>query len=128
MSCGNEACWVLIGRRRGRVWHARLATYSVGRPTTVEFDAASVLEREELRGDVVGFCHTHPSSPAIPSERDLKTMRAWVSAFGKPLLCLIDGIDGLRGYRFDHDECDGQPLLLVERFPRNVLIGVDHAG
>jgi proteasome lid subunit RPN8/RPN11 len=47
------------------------------------------MNREEKHGDVVGFLHTHPDGPAAPSKRDLRTMRAWWSAFGKPLLYLI---------------------------------------
>ena len=53
------------------------------------------MEREEVRGDVVGFYHTHPSMPPVPSARDAATMPAWVSCFGKPLLCVIDGGGGL---------------------------------
>lgn len=119
---------MLLGRRRGRIWYARRTSRRAGEPAQVEFDASAVLEREEARGDVIGFLHTHPNSPASPSRRDLKTMRAWVCAFGKPLLCLIDGTDGLAGYRFDDDASDPQPLLLVEAFPRHVVIGVDADG
>jgi len=122
----NEECWVLLGQRRGRVWRARCATYSEGDAATVEFDANAVLQREEKRGDVVGFLHTHPTTVARPSQRDLQTTRGWVGAFGKPLLCLIDGTDGLRGYRFDHDECMGIELMLIERFPRGQIVGVNH--
>ena len=34
-------------------------------------------------------------------------MRAWCSAFGKPLLCLIASPKSVRGYRFDDDESEG---------------------
>lgn len=119
---------MLLGRRRGRIWYARRISRKSGEPAHVEFDASAVLHREETQGDVVGFLHTHPNTPAQPSDRDLKTMRAWVSAFGKPLLCLIEGTDGLAGYRFDDDASDPQQLLLVEAFPRNVVIGVDADG
>lgn len=120
-----EECWVLLGQKRGRVWVMRRTAYTVGEPHAVAFDYDAVLEREEQRGDVVGFYHTHPVSPASPSQRDYRTMRAWVGSFGKPLLCLIEGIDGLAGYRFDDDEDDPQKLLTAERFPRNLVIGVD---
>ena len=46
-------------------------------------------------------------------------------AFGKPLLCLIDGPAGLNGYRFDDDDSSGVWLETVERFPRGLVIGVD---
>lgn len=121
----DEECWVLLGQRRGRVWYARRTAYTVGEPHAVAFDHAAVLEREEQRGDVIGFYHTHPEGKARPSQRDLRTMRAWVGAFGKPMLCLIEGVDGLIGYRFDDDECGGKAMLTAERFPRNLVIGVD---
>ncbi|MEM7624015.1 MAG: Mov34/MPN/PAD-1 family protein [Planctomycetota bacterium] len=122
----DEECWVLLGQRRDRVWAARRTSYTVGEPHAVAFDHAAVLEREERRGDIVGFYHTHPVGHARPSRRDLITMRAWVGSFGKPLLCVIEGIDGLVGYRFDDDEAEAEPLLVTERFPRNLVIGVDH--
>jgi hypothetical protein len=55
-------------------------------------------------------------------------MRAWCLAFGKPLLCLIEGPAGLRGYRFDDNASAGEPLAIVEPFPRGVVIGVDADG
>lgn len=122
---GSEEAWTLVGRRRGRVWHARRIGHERGAPERVAFDGSAVLDREESRRDVVGFLHTHPACDAVPSSRDLATMRAWVSAFGKPLLCLIEGTDGLRGYRFDNDESCGTPLLTVELFPRGTVVAVD---
>jgi proteasome lid subunit RPN8/RPN11 len=76
----------------------------------VQFDGPWVLRREERQGDVIGFLHTHPGMAARPSRRDVRTMRAWCSAFGKPLLCLIAGVDGLRGWRFDDDAPNGVEL------------------
>ena len=126
MSSSNcEHAWILVGRRKGRVWYARRIGRYAGEPASVEFDGAAVLVREERKRDVVGFLHTHPVSEATPSRRDLDTMRAWVSAFGKPLLCVIEGTDGLAGYRFDDDESRGERLVSVELFPRGVVIGVD---
>jgi proteasome lid subunit RPN8/RPN11 len=81
-----------------------------------------------MHGDVIGFLHTHPDGPASPSDRDVRTMRAWRLAFGKPLLCLIDGPVGIRGFRFDNNESTGEPLAIVEAFPRGVVIGVDADG
>ena len=67
----------------------RLVRWRTGGDAHVEFDGSWALRREETRGDVAGFFHTHP--PGIPgmSARDRKTMRAWASSFGKPLLCAI---------------------------------------
>ena len=94
----------------------------------MHFDGPGVLEREERRRDVLGFFHTHPDGPPRPSARDVRTMRAWCSAFGKPLLCVIASPDGLGGYCFDDDACDGVPLAAVEVFPRGVVIGVEADG
>jgi len=123
-----EESWVLVGQRRGRIWHSRRIWPSRGEPAEVAFDAAAVLAREERRGDVVGFFHTHPSFVAKPSKRDIATMRGWVSSFGKPLLCLIEGTDGLQGFRFDDDESRGDKVTAVELFPRGVVIAVDDTG
>jgi proteasome lid subunit RPN8/RPN11 len=94
----------------------------------VEFDGPWVLAREERRHDVLGFYHTHPGMPARPSQRDVNTLRAWCSAFGKPLLCVIDGADGVRGFRFDDDASAGTELPLVALFARGVVIGVEGNG
>jgi hypothetical protein len=120
-----EQSWVLTGQRRGPVWYARRSGRSVGQVASVEFDGLSVLDREERRHDVIGFFHTHPAMPATPSRRDVDTMRAWVGAFGKPLLCVIEGIDGVHGYRFDNDGSSGERLFIVEHFPLGVMIAVD---
>jgi hypothetical protein len=67
--------------------------------------------------------------PASPSARDVRTMRAWCGAFGKPLLCLIATPEhDVLGYRFDDSESTGEMLELVELFPRDVVIGVDADG
>jgi proteasome lid subunit RPN8/RPN11 len=124
----NEECWVLVGRRRGRIWNSRAIGRCAGAPAHVEFDGPAVLVREERRRDIIGFLHTHPQFDATPSRRDIATMQAWVLAFGKPLLCLIRGRDGLKGYRFDDDRSEGIPLLAVEEFARGVIIGVDADG
>lgn len=123
-----EQCWTLLGQRRGRIWFCRSVRHALGEPASVRFDGDWVLKREEKHGDVVGFLHTHPDGPTLPSGRDLRTMRAWCGAFGKPLLCLIASPEGVRGYRFDDDESAGQALGIVERFPRGVVIGVDADG
>jgi proteasome lid subunit RPN8/RPN11 len=120
-----EHCWTLIGRRRGRFWYARRTGHTLGEPASVEFDAAWALEREETKGDVVGFYHTHPAGPPLPSRRDLRTMRAWAGAFGKPLLCLIESDGELAGYRFDDDQSKGEKITACELWPRGVVIAYD---
>lgn len=120
-----EQCWTLVGQRRGRVWLGRRIHRVAGEHVRVRFDGPWVLRREETRGDVLGFLHTHPDGPPMPSQRDIRTMRAWCSAFGKPLLCLIQSPEGLKGYRFADDQSSGEELEHLEAFPRGVLIGVE---
>lgn len=120
-----ERCWVVVGERRGRLWIGQRMRPSTGERDRVGFDGAWVLEREEHLGDILGFLHTHPDGPASPSHRDVRTMRAWCLAFGKPLVCLIDAPDGLRGFRFDDDQADGIALEIVEAFFADYVIGVD---
>lgn len=125
-----EKCWVLLGPHRGRIWYCRRARHTSGERSSVLFDGAWVLGREEKYRDVVGFLHSHPEGPAAPSQRDVRTMRAWCSSFGKPLLCVIAALGALHGYRFDDDESVGKPLSLVEMFALRggVVIGVDGDG
>ncbi len=124
----RELCWTLLGRGRGRIWYARKVAATAGGPASVEFDGLWVLNREEQRGDVVGFYHTHPGGQPRPSSRDVRTMRAWAGAFGKPLLCVIASPEGLAGYRFDDDRCSGVALAQIEVFPRGIVIGVETDG
>jgi proteasome lid subunit RPN8/RPN11 len=123
-----ERCWTLIGRVRGRIWYGRRVRQTDGQRTRVTFDGLWTLEREEQRRDVLGFLHTHPDGPPSPSTRDVRTMRAWCSSFGKPLLCLIQSPEGLKGYRFKDSESEGMELELVELFPRGIVIGVEADG
>jgi proteasome lid subunit RPN8/RPN11 len=125
-----EECWTLVGARRGPIWLARRIHYRTGAHASVAFDGPAVLQREETRGDVVGFFHTHPAGPLRPSARDVRTMRAWCSAFGKPLLCVIASPEGTAGYRFasEGSASRGIRLAALELFPRNVLIGVESDG
>jgi proteasome lid subunit RPN8/RPN11 len=120
-----EWAWTLLGSRRGGIWCARGVQPRRGERTRVEFDGPWVLQREQQRHDVVGFLHTHPGMRACPSGRDVRTMRAWCGAFGKPLLCVIAGCDGLRAFRFDDPASAGIELKRVERFPRGLIVAMD---
>ena len=124
----DEQYWTLVGTRRGRIWYAKRVDRQSGTAVRVSFDGAEVLRREEQRGDVLGFFHTHPDGPLQPSSRDVRTMRAWCSAFGKPLLCVIASPEGTAGFRFEDDVSEGVALATVEVFPRGVLIGVEADG
>lgn len=124
----REESWVLVGHRRGPVWLARKMRHRTGEPASVGFDAAWVLAREEQYRDVVGFLHTHPPGLLRPSGRDVRTMRAWCGAFGKPLLCLIASGDRFAGWRFDDDESEGVRIAALEQFSRGAVVAVDGSG
>ncbi len=120
-----ERCWTLIGRRQENFWYARRMRPTRGQPASVRFDAAWALRREETKGDVVGFYHTHPSGRPDPSMRDLKTMRAWAGSFGKPLLCLIESDGQVAAYRFDDDDSEGTLITACQRMPRGIVLAFD---
>jgi proteasome lid subunit RPN8/RPN11 len=101
---------------------------TAGDRSSVQFDGAWVLSREEKKHDIIGFVHTHPNGPDRPSDRDVRTMRAWCDCFAKQLICVILSPAGLHGYRFDNFDSTGCALDLVESFPRGIIIGVDHDG
>jgi proteasome lid subunit RPN8/RPN11 len=100
----NEVSLTLLGWRIGRLWLAKGHWGTEGTSVQVNIDPTKVLDREEEKGDVIGFWHTHPSFVASPSGRDYLTMRGWWISFGKPIVCCIHGIDGLKAHWFFDDE------------------------
>lgn len=116
-----EECWLLVGEHRSGIWLGRLVDHTTGKPASVEFNGPAALAREEQLGDVIGFFHTHPDCEANLSQRDIHTMQAWTSAFGKPLVCLIEGTNGLRAYRFENSESQGSAMR-VEQFSHNQFV------
>jgi len=97
----------------------------MGEPASVVFDSDWVLQREESQGDVIGFYHTHPSGLPTPSERDHRTMRAWVGSFGKPLLCLIEADGSIQAYEYHDDQSDGVAFTDCELLPRGIVVAFD---
>jgi hypothetical protein len=92
-------------------------------------DWSWALRREETHSDVMGFGHTHPPcAGVIPSRRDVRTMRAWCSAFGKPLLCLIECNGCVQSTLFYDEEDTGHPLPLTQIFPRGVIVVMEGDG
>src|SRR5687767_4181847 len=135
MSSGAEAweaeeCWVLVGARLDRAWKVRFLRRTDGGLASVEADWAWALQREEEQGDVVGFLHSHPPGAGHgPSRRDVRTMRAWCSALGKPLLCISEHGTELGAHRFDDDESEGAAIGPAERTrPDELTIGDLDAG
>ena len=86
----NEICYTIIGKKLGPFWIGWLTNGASGGEASVKFDGLWTLEREEAKGDVLGFYHTHPGGPS-PSPCDIKTMNAWVTCFWKDLFCIIKG-------------------------------------
>ena len=120
-----EHCWTLVGVRQGPFWYARRRRPTKGDVASVEFDAAWALEREESHGDIVGFYHTHPSGSPDLSRRDVKTMHAWVGAFGKALLCLIECDGKVTAWRFDDGDSEGRRVAACELLPRGLVLAYD---
>lgn len=110
-----EECAVLVGVCVDEVWLVSRQEPVSGSAAAVEAHWAWALRREEICGDVMGFWHTHPpGASAGPSERDIRTMRAWCSALGKPLLCLIAEGEALGGHVFEGDEAAGKRVSMIE--------------
>jgi len=116
----TEQCWVLLGAydQKDEIWRLRVRRHVSGQPASVEADWRWALDREEEVGDVAGFAHTHPpGSGTEPSERDVRTMEAWCSAFGKALLCLIAEGEMLKdpaAYLFSENGRDTLPAVDLE--------------
>jgi hypothetical protein len=94
----------------------------------VTADGKWTLRREELRGDIVGFMHTHPMGGLHPSTRDVRTMRAWCDALGKRLICVIATPDAIGAWRFDDYRSNGKPLAKIEVVGKTQVIGVETHG
>ena len=125
----RECGYFLTGERRGQVWLLRRRHPVGGTPSSVEIDWQQVLEREENHGDVLGFLHTHPQyAGTTPSLRDIRTMQAWCSALGKPLLCVIECYGDIGSTLFPDENDTGQPLVMTEFFPRGVVVVVEQVG
>lgn len=119
-----EHSWVLTGVRTSRLWLGQRNHEQTGDPVQVPFDADWTINRHKEKGDVIGWYHTHPNLPAYVSTRDLATMRAWVGCLGRPLLCLIEGTRGLRGWVFEDDESMGTSIQFAQ-LVGNIIVGVD---
>lgn len=100
----NEVYLGLTGGLIRGYWWGKGHWPAEGTPATVGFNYKHVYDREDSHGDVVGFYHTHPHSYGMPSSTDYATMGAWTVCFGRPLVCLIEGIDGLNAHWYIDDE------------------------
>jgi hypothetical protein len=117
----NEIYLGLTGGYFGRYWWGLGQWRNEGTPANVDFDYQLVLDRDEEHGDIIGFFHTHPMTQANPSMTDYTTMGGWTVCFGKPLVCVIKGTDGLRANWFIDDETE-HIKGFVRRFG-NIFVG-----
>ena len=123
----TEQCWVLLGAydENDQIWHLHARRHVSGQPASVEADWRWALAREEDQGDVAGFAHTHPvGSGTEPSARDVRTMEAWCSAFGKAMVCLIaegETLNEPAGYLFLSDGADPLPLTAFELIEEGMI-------
>lgn len=90
-----EACGLLVGQER-RILGLAPSRNLAEAPDSFELDSALHLRlQRRLRGTgraVIGVWHSHPRTPAEPSERDL------AGAWDDSLLWLITGAEGTRAW------------------------------
>jgi len=80
-----EECWFIYGFKFLNLYIGFLKYHSTGSAAEVDFDWEKVLASKNL----IGWCHSHPDNFEVTSEEDNKTMRSWVRALEKPLICCI---------------------------------------
>jgi len=119
-----EVSYVLLGEFVDCLWHARMNWKSTGSASDVDFDWKKVMDREERFGDVVGFYHTHPRGMLSPSNRDDKTMFAWSTCFGKPLLCVISDGKQTGAWVYDYKTEKRIAVAKVVKFRGNWIAAI----
>ena len=113
MNTKIEHCWLIEGRKLPFGFLGKLRYLGSGQTHEVQFGWSEICDQEDQLGNVIGFLHTHPNTNARPSQTDLATMNAWVSAFGKSLICGIDGVDGLKSFLFSPNEAEPTPVECI---------------
>jgi len=80
-----EKCWFIYGLRLGRIYLGFLKYHSKGTAGSVDFDW-----HKALTPLLIGWYHSHPGVKFLtPSAIDDRTMRSWIKATNKKLLCGI---------------------------------------
>lgn len=91
-----------------------------GEPHSVSFDSTRVVKHRKW---LLGFWHTHPNMLNYPSSIDHQTMYTWCNVVGRPLFCMIEGLDG-EHYDDPLNEDSVTPVMvsnyLFRTYPREV--------
>lgn len=112
-----EDCWILYGRRIGLLYIGRCVYHAAGTAGGVDFDYETSVNPR-----VLGWYHTHPGKHfTTPSSIDEKTMRSWVKANGREMLCGIRCGDEQKCYRFFRSSSNSRGIVFSRLF--SILIG-----
>jgi hypothetical protein len=107
-----EVCWFVYGIRVGKTFFGYKVFHSRGKTASVEFSWEKAMNPL-----LIGWVHTHGPFGFYPSERDNATMRSWVRAKNKPMICGIscDGIIVWYDYFRNKDlSIDSHPMRVTE--------------
>ena len=108
-----EECWFIYGLRLGRIYIGFLKYHSKGTAGGVDFDW-----HKALTPLLIGWYHSHPGRKFLtPSSIDDRTMRSWIKATNKKLLCGIFCQDEQRCYCYYKDGMDDDRESVIYRKP-----------
>jgi len=99
----KEDCWFVYGMKVGSLYVGRCVHHSQGSAGGVDFDWELAWKKKPI-----GWFHSHPGEKFTqPSSTDHKTMRSWVRAFGRPVLCGISCGTDFECYEYSLADKDG---------------------
>lgn len=96
-----EECWVIYGYDWDGIKLGLMLYEAEGTASSVDFDWKRVMKNAKY---IMGFNHTHPEGHSIPSAIDDETMKGWVKALGRPLICGIKNGDWQRFFIYERDD------------------------
>jgi proteasome lid subunit RPN8/RPN11 len=108
-----EACGFLMGSK-GSITHSLAITNMEQRPDHFTFDPkeqfAAYRIAKESDIEIIGAYHSHPATPARPSEEDIRL------AFDPELLYMIvslaDGAESVKAFYIRNGNVDEEPLIV----------------
>lgn len=126
----NESSLIVLGFKIFGVYVGFGFKESFGTPTSVEFDVDFGIK---YRKWLLGFYHVHPNMLNYPSSIDHQTMYTWCNVVGRPLFCMIEGLDG-EYYDDPLNEDSVTPIMvsnyLFKTYPRefkdNEMVYIGH--